>query len=423
MSNTAFDPWAEDRANGRRGVMVGVVLVCITAVAISQAGIVVMLCGLGAAALVLAGINDWLGQRGQRKRLVGVTVMCGTLLATGGGFGVIASVIIFATSWRLFGIYQPDTLPQGLVDPRAGWRFGSTWGGLAVAFVYGTWALSALHLVPISVVVKGAVPGLLIALGVVPFAATFREFDDRWTFVARCVLLAVVVATFTVLRDVLPGAYVAPIELQDYEFRAELWAFTAALFLGLSASVYLALPSRRHFGLRRGHAREFGMYLYAPKARARERARRRAAIMFRRSLRRMSLVPDHTWAEATRTVRALIETLQPYTIAGHGDSPPPEVAAADATITAANQRTVDDLEQLAEILRTEDSEAFIAWKIRFEAKPTDGESLDAMRAIVQAAAAVHVAAPRDITGAIRLHERLRERERMARAMKAAQAES
>ena len=46
-----------------------------------------------------------------------------------------------------------------------------------------------------------------------------------------------------------------------------------------------------------------------------------------------------------------------------------------------------------------------------------------MRAIVQAAAAVHVAAPRDITGAIRLHERLRERERMARAMKAAQAES
>ena len=41
--------------------MVGVVLVCITAVAISQAGIVVMLCGLGAAGLVWIGINDWLG--------------------------------------------------------------------------------------------------------------------------------------------------------------------------------------------------------------------------------------------------------------------------------------------------------------------------------------------------------------------------
>lgn len=422
MSNAALDPWAEYRANGRRGVMVGVVLVCITAVAISQAGIVVMLCGLGAAGLVWIGINDWLGQRGQRKRMVGLAVMCGTLLATGGGFGLLATVVIFLTSWRLFGVYQPDTLPQGLVDPRAGWRFGSIWGGFAVAFVYGTWALSALHLVPISVVVKGAVPGLVIALGVVPFVSTFREFDDRWTFAARCLLLAVVVATFTVLRHVLPGAYVSPIELQDYEFRAELWAFTAALFFGLSASVYLALPSRGYLTLRKGRAREFGLYLYTPRARARERARRRAAIVFRRSLRRMSLVPDHTWAEASRTVATLIETLELYLDSGRHDPPPSEVAAADATITAGNQRTADDLEQLAEILRQEDSEAFIAWKIRFEAKPMDGGSLDAMRTIVAAAAAVHVAPPRYLSGAIRLHERLREREQMVLAMKAATTE-
>ena len=52
----------------------------------------------------------------------------------------------------------------------------------------------------------------------------------------------------------------------------------------------------------------------------------------------------------------------------------------------------------------------------------DGGSLDAMRTIVAAAAAVHVAPPRYLSGAIRLHERLREREQMVLAMKAATTE-
>lgn len=419
MTDAVHDPWAAYRSNCHRALIIGAVLVCITAFAISQAGIVVMLVGLGAIALALAGIREWFGASGQRKRMVGVTILCAMLLIMGGAFGLVGSILVFGSGFRLFGIYQAGTLPPSVVDSRAGWRFCSVVGGAAVTLAYGTWALQALHVIPLSVIVKGAAPGLLISLGLVPFIATFREFDERWTFFARCALLVAAVTGFGFLHDVLPGAYVSPAVLRDYEVRAELWAFTAAIFAGLTVSAAVALPTRGYFRLRRGPAREFGTYLYVPHARRRQRARARANAVFSRQLRRTSLAPDTSWIAAAQALTPLIDALQLYTRPTGANPPPAEVVAADAVIIAANRRTVADFEQLARILQGRDSDAFVAWKMRFETTRPDSETVAAMRSIARAAGAERVAPPRYLSTAIRVNELLDERERWAAALRPA----
>lgn len=421
MNDTVIDPWAEYQAIGRRIVLLGVVLVCLGAIAIGNGGVVMVAVGVVAAAVTWAGISDWLGQRAQRKRVIGLTIMGVTLAATTGFVGVLAMFGLFLSGWRLFGVHLPGTLPQRVRDPRVGWRLASTWGGAVIALDYGRWALDATRFVPVGFVLKGAVAGLLISLVLVPFIATFREFDVRWTFAARCLLLVAVFYVFNFLHDVLPDAYVIPIDVHDYGIRAELWAFVSALFAGLSASVYFQLPSRRYFAIRRGRARELGRYLYPSGARRRERAFARATALFARRLRAMSLAPGRTWTEMSSALAEMITTLETYTDPRHDGPVPHDLAVAGATISEANARLLAELRRLAEILRDESSDDFIAWKMRFDARGVNRDSLEAMRTITEAAVAAHVAPPRQLLVTVRFQERSREREQMELALKAASA--
>ena len=143
-------------------------------------------------------------------------------------------------------------------DKRAGWRFlGVVVTGLG-ALAYGNWAIRATTLVPSSVPARGALFGLVVSLGVIPWVATFKTLDERRTSIARCLSLVGVIASFTVLRALLPAAYTAPVEMQAYEFRVQMWGFAAGFLGGLAIAPLIQLPGVRYFRLRTGAARELG---------------------------------------------------------------------------------------------------------------------------------------------------------------------